>query len=86
MTDGELLGRFLSRRDEAAFDRLVQRHGPMVRLPGRSPRDPGGGRGPAVGLGIVVDRRVGYTPLPPPGTPAVMAAGGSPAASTGCSP
>src|SRR5262249_44407341 len=28
--DAELLGRFVSRRDEAAFATLVQRHGPMV--------------------------------------------------------
>jgi len=30
MTDGQLLGEFVSRRDEAAFARLVERHGPMV--------------------------------------------------------
>ncbi len=30
MTDGQLLGHFLSRRDEAAFEALVRRHGPMV--------------------------------------------------------
>jgi RNA polymerase sigma factor (sigma-70 family) len=29
-TDGELLERFISRRDEAAFDALLRRHGPMV--------------------------------------------------------
>jgi RNA polymerase sigma factor (sigma-70 family) len=28
--DGELLGRFIDRRDEAAFAALVKRHGPMV--------------------------------------------------------
>src|SRR5437763_5617846 len=28
--DGELLGRFLERRDEAALAALVKRHGPMV--------------------------------------------------------
>src|SRR5215470_14281925 len=30
LTDGELLGRFVARRDEAAFEALVRRHGPMV--------------------------------------------------------
>jgi RNA polymerase sigma factor (sigma-70 family) len=30
LTDGELLGQFIARRDEAAFALLVQRHGPMV--------------------------------------------------------
>ena len=28
--DGELLGRFVERHDEAAFAALVNRHGPMV--------------------------------------------------------
>ncbi|WP_406698895.1 sigma-70 family RNA polymerase sigma factor [Singulisphaera sp. Ch08] len=30
LTDAQLLGRFLSRRDQAAFEALVARHGPMV--------------------------------------------------------
>jgi RNA polymerase sigma-70 factor (ECF subfamily) len=30
VTDGDLLGRYLAQRDEAAFEALVQRHGPMV--------------------------------------------------------
>jgi RNA polymerase sigma factor (sigma-70 family) len=30
LTDGELLGRFIMRRDEAAFEALLLRHGPMV--------------------------------------------------------
>jgi DNA-directed RNA polymerase specialized sigma24 family protein len=30
LTDAELLERFRTRRDEAAFTLLVQRHGPMV--------------------------------------------------------
>src|SRR5437879_4380585 len=30
LTDGELLRRYAVRRDEAAFEALVQRHGPMV--------------------------------------------------------
>jgi hypothetical protein len=30
MTDGKLLGQFIERRDEAAFEALVRRHGPMV--------------------------------------------------------
>jgi RNA polymerase sigma factor (sigma-70 family) len=30
LTDGELLGRFLGARDAAAFEGLMQRHGPMV--------------------------------------------------------
>src|SRR5690242_1354702 len=30
LTDGELLERFLARREETAFAILVQRHGPMV--------------------------------------------------------
>src|SRR5206468_1309088 len=29
-TDGELLGRFVARREETAFAELVRRHGPMV--------------------------------------------------------
>jgi RNA polymerase sigma factor (sigma-70 family) len=31
LTDAELLARFLTHRDEAAFEELVSRHGPMVR-------------------------------------------------------
>jgi RNA polymerase sigma factor (sigma-70 family) len=30
LTDGQLLDRFLARREEAAFEALVLRHGPMV--------------------------------------------------------
>jgi RNA polymerase sigma-70 factor (ECF subfamily) len=30
LTDGELLDRFVARREEAAFEALVRRHGPMV--------------------------------------------------------
>jgi RNA polymerase sigma factor (sigma-70 family) len=30
LTDGELLERFVARRDEGAFEALVERHGPMV--------------------------------------------------------
>src|SRR3954471_17946560 len=30
LTDGQLLGCFIERRDEAAFAALVRRHGPMV--------------------------------------------------------
>lgn len=30
LSDGDLLGRFIERRDEAAFAALVRRHGPMV--------------------------------------------------------
>src|ERR671929_172825 len=30
MTDGQLLDRFLTQRDEAAFEALLRRHGPMV--------------------------------------------------------
>jgi RNA polymerase sigma factor (sigma-70 family) len=30
LTDGQLLERYLARRDEASFEALVQRHGPMV--------------------------------------------------------
>ena len=29
-TDGQLLERFVDRREEAAFEELVRRHGPMV--------------------------------------------------------
>src|SRR5262245_34801428 len=29
-SDGQLLGQFVERRDEAAFEALVRRHGPMV--------------------------------------------------------
>jgi hypothetical protein len=31
VSDGRLLERFANHRDEAAFEALVQRHGPMVR-------------------------------------------------------
>src|SRR5579883_1122887 len=30
LTDADLLGRFVHRRDEVAFEALVHRHGPMV--------------------------------------------------------
>src|SRR6516165_6454117 len=30
LSDGQLLERFLTQRDEAAFEALVRRHGPMV--------------------------------------------------------
>jgi hypothetical protein len=30
LTDAELLGRFADRRDEAAFEALVWRHGPLI--------------------------------------------------------
>src|SRR6516165_8803988 len=30
LTDGELLGAFVARRDDACFEALVHRHGPMV--------------------------------------------------------
>ncbi len=30
LTDGQLLERFLATREEAAFEALVRRHGPMV--------------------------------------------------------
>src|SRR5262245_42887104 len=29
-TDGQLLGRFVAEKDEAAFEALVRQHGPMV--------------------------------------------------------
>src|SRR5262249_1814222 len=43
LTDGPFMGSFLQRRDEAAFESLVRRHGPMVlgvcRRLLRSPQD-----------------------------------------------
>src|SRR5262252_148538 len=30
LTDGELMEQYIARRDEAAFDALIHRHGPMV--------------------------------------------------------
>ena len=30
LSDGEVLGRFVEHRDEAAFELLLRRHGPMV--------------------------------------------------------
>src|SRR5262245_49368556 len=30
LTDGQLLGSFLSQQDDAAFEALMRRHGPMV--------------------------------------------------------
>ena len=30
LTDGQLLGRFVARGEEAAFEALLRRHGPMV--------------------------------------------------------
>jgi RNA polymerase sigma factor (sigma-70 family) len=36
LSDGELLGRFVARRDEDAFAALVARHGPMVLAVGRA--------------------------------------------------
>jgi hypothetical protein len=30
MSDGQLLGQFVTHRNEAAFEALVRRHGPMV--------------------------------------------------------
>jgi DNA-directed RNA polymerase specialized sigma24 family protein len=30
LSDGQLLGRFAARREEAAFEALIQRHGPMA--------------------------------------------------------
>jgi RNA polymerase sigma-70 factor (ECF subfamily) len=32
LTDGQVLDRFVTRRDEAAFTALIERHGPMVQL------------------------------------------------------
>src|SRR5260370_40743527 len=43
LTDGQLLTLFIERRDEAAFEALARRHGPMVlgvcRRPLRNPHD-----------------------------------------------
>ena len=38
LTDGQLLGDYLSRRDEAAIAALVRRHGPMAAANGPQPR------------------------------------------------
>jgi len=40
-SDAELLGRFVADRDEAAFEALVRRHGPMVHAACRRELGPG---------------------------------------------